>query len=343
MSILERKESLYEDEKKLQQTIVQTKEEIEKLEQEIINAATEKTQVETDRALLEEKAKEVDENVIKIDEVLANLKEESYRLHNKKELLEMEEHKQTDNMWEQYEMTYSACLAFKKDLGSIVDMKKQADQLRAKIKVIGHVNVNAVSEFEETKSRFEFLSAQRQDIEKAEEALIELINQLTMQMHEIFREQFKNIAENFSVVFQELFGGGMAFLQLVDEDNILESGIEIIAKPPGKKLQNMTLLSGGERTLTAIALLFGILKLKPSPFCVLDEIEAALDDANVLRFAQYLGSFSKDTQFIVITHRKGTMERADTLYGVTMQERGVSTVLSIKLEEATKYLDKKTS
>lgn len=343
MSILERKESLYEDEKKLQQTIVQTKEEIEKLEQEIINAATEKAQVETDRALLEEKAKEVDENVIKIDEVLANLKEESYRLHNKKELLEMEEHKQTDNMWEQYEMTYSACLAFKKDLGSIVDMKKQADQLRAKIKVIGHVNVNAVSEFEETKSRFEFLSAQRQDIEKAEEALVELINQLTMQMHEIFREQFKNIAENFSVVFQELFGGGMAFLQLVDEDNILESGIEIIAKPPGKKLQNMTLLSGGERTLTAIALLFGILKLKPSPFCVLDEIEAALDDANVLRFAQYLGSFSKDTQFIVITHRKGTMERADTLYGVTMQERGVSTVLSIKLEEATKYLDKKTS
>lgn len=343
VSILERKDSLYEDEKKLKVTIEQAKEEIERLEQEIMSAGAQKVQAEADRALLEEKASEVDERVLKVDEVLANLKEESYRLHNKKEMLEMEENKQTDTMWEQYELTYSACVAFKKDLGMIADMRKQADQLRAKIKVIGHVNVNAVSEFEETKTRFEFLSTQRQDIEKAEAALIELINQLTAKMHEIFREQFQSIAENFSIVFKELFGGGMAFLQLVDEENILESGIEIIAKPPGKKLQNMTLLSGGERTLTAIALLFGILKLKPSPFCVLDEIEAALDDANVLRFAEYLGSFSKDTQFIVITHRKGTMERADTLYGVTMQERGVSTVLSIKLEEATKYLDKKTS
>ncbi|MEG0152415.1 MAG: AAA family ATPase, partial [Cellulosilyticaceae bacterium] len=159
----------------------------------------------------------------------------------------------------------------------------------------------------------------------------------------IFREQFTSIAANFSEVFKELFGGGTAFLQLTDEDNILESGIEIIAKPPGKKLQNMTLLSGGERTLTAIALVFGILKLKPSPFCVLDEIEAALDDANVIRFAEYLNSLSQETQFIVITHRKGTMERADTLYGVTMQERGISKVLSIKLEDATEYLDKKSS
>ena len=343
MSILERKESLYEDEKKLQQTILQTKEEIKVLAEQITEAVQEKEQVERDRITLEEKVKEADNRVIQIDEVLGNLKEENYRLCNKKELLEMEEHKQTDNIWEQYEMTYSACLAFKRDLGSSIDMKKKADQLRAKIKGIGHVNVNAVSEFEETKSRFEFLANQRQDIEKAEATLIELINQLTIQMHDIFKEQFKNIAENFSQVFKELFGGGTAFLQLIDEENILESGIEIIAKPPGKKLQNMTLLSGGERTLTAIALLFGILKLKPSPFCVLDEIEAALDDANVLRFAQYLGSFSKDTQFIVITHRKGTMECADTLYGVTMQERGVSTVLSIKLEEATQYLDKKTS
>lgn len=343
VSILERKEALHEDEEKLKVTIKKTEEEIEKLEEEIMNAQAEKVHVQEARAQLEEQSVSVDENAIKINEVLANLKEESYRLNNKKEMLEMEEKKQTDTMWEQYELTYSACLPFKKDLGAINDIKKQADQIRGKIKVIGHVNVNAISEFEEIRTRFEFLSKQRQDIEKAEAALVELINQLTMQMHEIFKEQFQNIAENFSLVFKELFGGGMAFLQLVDEENILESGIEIIAKPPGKKLQNMTLLSGGERTLTAIALLFGILKLKPSPFCVLDEIEAALDDANVLRFAEYLGSFSKETQFIVITHRKGTMERADTLYGVTMQERGVSTVLSIKLEEATKYMDKKTS
>lgn len=343
VSILERKEALHEDEIKLKAAIEKTKEEIEKLEQDIMNAQAEKVHAEELRVELEEKAIAVDERAVKVDELLANLKEESYRLNNKKEILEIEEKKQTDNIWDQYELTYSACLAFKKDLGVMSEMKKQAEQIRGKIKVIGHVNVNAVAEFEETKSRFDFLSNQRQDIEKAEAALVELINQLTMQMHEIFREQFHNIAENFTLVFKELFGGGMAFLQLVDEENILESGIEIVAKPPGKKLQNMTLLSGGERTLTAIALLFGILKLKPSPFCVLDEIEAALDDANVLRFAEYLGSFSKDTQFIVITHRKGTMERADTLYGVTMQERGVSTVLSIKLEEATQYLDKKTS
>lgn len=342
-SILERKEALHEDEQKLRQSIGQVQDIIIKLEEQIAQAVQVKVQVEKDRILLEEEVKKVEEQVIQLDEIIGNLKEENYRLYNKKELLEMEEHKQTDNIWEQYEMTYSACLAFKRDIGSSIEMKKKSDQLRAKIKGIGHVNVNAVSEFEDTKTRFEFLMNQRQDIEKAEATLMELINQLTVQMHDIFRKQFANIAKNFSDVFKELFGGGTAFLQLVDENNILESGIEIIAKPPGKKLQNMTLLSGGERTLTAIALLFGILKLKPSPFCVLDEIEAALDDANVLRFAQYLKSFSEETQFIVITHRKGTMEYADTLYGVTMQERGVSTVLSIKLEEATQYLDKKTN
>lgn len=343
LNIIERKDSLLEDEKKIRLTIEDTHETIKKLGEEIENSKQSKVDLEKGRVQLEETLSNYEKEIERILERVAKLKEEHYRLTTRKEMVELEEKKQSDNMWEQYELTYSACLPFKKDMGPIVEMKKLADRLHAQIKVIGHVNVNAVVEFEETKTRFEFLSTQRQDIEKAEATLMELIDQLTAQMHEIFREQFTVIAENFSYVFKELFGGGMAFLQLVDEENILESGIEIIAKPPGKKLQNMTLLSGGERTLTAIALLFGILKLKPSPFCVLDEIEAALDDANVLRFAEYLGNLSKDTQFIVITHRKGTMERADTLYGVTMQERGVSTVLSIKLEEATKYLDKKTS
>lgn len=343
LNIIERKDSLLEDEKKIRLTIEDTHETIKKLGEEIENSKQSKVDLEKGRVQLEETLSNYEKEIERILERVAKLKEEHYRLTTRKEMVELEEKKQSDNMWEQYELTYSACLPFKKDMGPIVEMKKLADRLRAQIKVIGHVNVNAVVEFDETKTRFEFLSTQRQDIEKAEATLMELIDQLTAQMHEIFREQFTVIAENFSYVFKELFGGGMAFLQLVDEENILESGIEIIAKPPGKKLQNMTLLSGGERTLTAIALLFGILKLKPSPFCVLDEIEAALDDANVLRFAEYLGNLSKDTQFIVITHRKGTMERADTLYGVTMQERGVSTVLSIKLEEATKYLDKKTS
>ncbi|MEF9958378.1 MAG: chromosome segregation protein SMC [Niameybacter sp.] len=343
LSIVERKDSLIKDEKKIHEVIEEAQVKIQKLGEAIEASKQGKVDLEQGRIKLEETLASYDQALEKVSERIANLKEENYRLTTKKEMVDLEEKKQSDTMWDQYELTYSACLPFKKDMGPLVEMKKQSDRLRAQIKVIGHVNVNAVVEFDETKTRFEFLSEQRQDIEKAEAGLMELIDQLTAKMHEIFRAQFSVIAENFSYVFQELFGGGMAFLQLVDEENILESGIEIIAKPPGKKLQNMTLLSGGERTLTAIALLFGILKLKPSPFCVLDEIEAALDDANVLRFAEYLGSLSKDTQFIVITHRKGTMERADTLYGVTMQERGVSTVLSIKLEEATKYLDKKTS
>lgn len=343
LGIVERKDALLEDEKRIVLSIEEAKEKILELGQAIEVSKQARINLEQSRVQLEETLVNLETQVTKITEQISNLKEENYRLTTKKEMVELEEKKLSDMMWEQYELTYSACLPFKKEVGSLSEMKKDSDRLRAQIKVIGHVNVNAVAEFEETRTRFEFLSTQRQDIEKAEVALMELIDQLTAKMHEIFREQFSVIAENFSYVFKELFGGGMAFLQLVDEDNILESGIEIIAKPPGKKLQNMTLLSGGERTLTAIALLFGILKLKPSPFCVLDEIEAALDDANVLRFAEYLGSLSKETQFIVITHRKGTMERADTLYGVTMQERGVSTVLSIKLEEATKYLDKKTS
>ncbi len=165
---------------------------------------------------------------------------------------------------------------------------------------------------------------------------MKVIDELSEMMRKQFKEQFSVISENFNEVFRQMFGGGEAYLRLADEKDVLESGIEIIARPPGKKLQNMMLLSGGERALTAIAILFGILKMKPSPFCILDEIEAALDDANVNRFAEYLKSFSGDTQFIVITHRKGTMEAADVMYGVTMQERGVSKVLSVKFEEAQK-------
>ena len=208
--------------------------------------------------------------------------------------------------------------------------------LKGQIKELGHVNVNAIEEYRETKERYEFLTGQRDDILSAEEKLMVMVNELTELMKKQFAEQFKVISENFNVVFKEMFGGGKAYLKLSDETNVLDSGIEIIAQPPGKNLQNMMLLSGGERALTAIAILFSILKMKPSPFCVLDEIEAALDDANVNRFAQYLKRFSDDTQFIVITHRKGTMESADTMYGVTMQEKGVSKIISVKFEDAEK-------
>ncbi|MEG1827949.1 MAG: chromosome segregation protein SMC [Cellulosilyticaceae bacterium] len=342
-SIVTRKEELLLDKEKIENNILLLQKQIEELEQKIIESNALKVKCEQDREQLDIEEEKIQERLDNVTETLSNLRQESFRLDNRKEILDLEKQKQSDNIWEQYELTYGGCLLFRKELGNLQEMKREVEKIRAKIKVIGSVNVNAIEQFEEASQRYEFLNAQKTDVEKAEGTLVELIDRLTEQMYAIFREQFTSIAANFSEVFKELFGGGTAFLQLTDEDNILESGIEIIAKPPGKKLQNMTLLSGGERTLTAIALVFGILKLKPSPFCVLDEIEAALDDANVIRFAEYLNSLSQETQFIVITHRKGTMERADTLYGVTMQERGISKVLSIKLEDATEYLDKKSS
>ena len=209
---------------------------------------------------------------------------------------------------------------------------------KGKIRALGDVNVGAIEQHKEVKERFEFLTAQREDILAAEEKLRQIIEELSILMEQQFREQFKVISENFSEVFREMFGGGRAQLRLTDAAHVLESPIEIVAQPPGKNLQNMQLLSGGERALTAIAILFSILKMKPSPFCILDEIEAALDDANVSRYAQYLKKFAEETQFIVITHRKGTMEHADVLYGVTMQEKGISKLISVDFSEAEKSI-----
>ena len=340
----------------------QLKETIEKYEAEILHLKEESTQIteqikedekrieeaqnqrkayEVKKLELEQKEKALNETANGLSEKINLLKEEKYRLDNKKENSLLQKQTWGNTMWEQYEITYNRALSYKNEAFSINEYKKQALDLKGRIKEIGNVNVNAVEAYQETKTRYEFLMTQKTDIEKAADALVEMIEKLMEEMKDIFRVQFALIARNFSEVFKELFGGGEAYLELVDEENILESGIEIIAKPPGKKLQNMSLLSGGERTLTAISLIFGILKLKPSPFCVLDEIEAALDDANVIRFANYLEKLSSETQFIVITHRKGTMEHAHTLYGVTQQERGVSTILSIQLDDVDDYMDKK--
>lgn len=328
----------------LSETIAGVQEEMLLLKDKIADCSTRREAYHAQKLAFEEEEVVIDKKTTDVLEQLEQLKEERYRLESKKQNWDMQRQNLGNMMWEQYELTYNHALSYKQDLGSISDLRKESSAIKAEIKSIGSVNVNAVEEYTETKIRYEFLSTQKADIQQAEMTLLEMIENLTLQMKAIFSEQFKMIAANFTLVFKELFGGGEAYLELSDEQNILESGIEIIAKPPGKKLQNMSLLSGGERTLTAISLLFGILKLKPSPFCVLDEIESALDDANVLRFAEYLHKLSDETQFIVITHRKGTMERAHTLYGVTMQERGVSTLLSIKLGDANHYLDqKKTS
>jgi chromosome segregation protein len=216
-----------------------------------------------------------------------------------------------------------------------------ADSARKKVKLIklaieelGTVNLGAIDEFERVSERFNFLKEQREDLMKAKETLYEVINEMDQEMIKRFKESFFEIQHHFQIIFAELFGGGRADLQLTDPENLLSTGVDILAQPPGKKLQHLALLSGGERALTAIALLFSILKVRPVPFCILDEVEAALDDANVHRFAQYLRVFSRETQFICVTHRKGTMEEADVLYGVTMQESGVSNIVSVKLEES---------
>lgn len=269
-------------------------------------------------------------------ESVSMLKNDIFRTETKIERLKEDRQRIVDEIWEEYEITYQMAEKERNTELSSADADKGVKSLKAAIKELGNVNVNAIDEYREVKERFEFLTAQRDDIIAAEDKLMVMINDLTELMKTQFAEQFKIISENFNEVFKEMFGGGKAYLKLSDETNVLDSGIDIIAQPPGKNLQNMMLLSGGERALTAIAILFSILKMKPSPFCVLDEIEAALDDANVNRYANYLKRFSAETQFIVITHRKGTMEAADTMYGVTMQEKGVSKIISVKFEDAEK-------
>ncbi|MCI5680324.1 MAG: chromosome segregation protein SMC [Bacteroidales bacterium] len=268
-------------------------------------------------------------------ETAGKLENELFRISTKKEKLEEEKQRITTQMWEEYEMTLRMAQEYAANLPEDGE-KRTVKEWKNMIRALGDVNVGAIEQYKEVKERYEFLTAQREDILEAEEKLRQIIEELSVLMEKQFREQFAVISENFSKVFQEMFGGGKAYLKLMDTEHVLESPIEIVAQPPGKNLQNMQLLSGGERALTAIAILFSILKMKPSPFCILDEIEAALDDANVSRFAQYLKRFSEETQFIVITHRKGTMEQADVLYGVTMQEKGISKLISVDFSDAQK-------
>lgn len=262
------------------------------------------------------------------------LDKECFRLNGQKEKLSEQADQQISYMWEEYELTYSTALNYPMDEEiSLTQAKKMISEIKVKIKELGDVNVNAIEDYKNLSERYEFLTGQREDLIKAEEALLQIIHELDTEMRIQFAEKFKAINEQFDIVFKELFGGGKADLELTENEDILEAGIRINAQPPGKKLQNMMQLSGGEKALTAISLLFAIQNLKPSPFCLLDEIEAALDDSNVKRFAKYLHKLTKDTQFIVITHRRGTMASADILYGITMQEKGVSTLVSVSLIE----------
>ena len=262
----------------------------------------------------------------------SGLDKETYRLNAQKEKLEGSMEAQINYMWDEYEITLSNAAALRDEsLNDLSVMKKDISSLKDQIRKLGDVNVNAIEDYKNLMERYGFLKNQHDDLVEAEQTLLGIIEELDSAMRRQFQEKFGQIGREFDKVFKELFGGGKGTLELQEEEDILEAGIRIIAQPPGKKLQNMMQLSGGEKALTAIALLFAIQNLKPSPFCLLDEIEAALDENNVGRFVKYLHKLTKNTQFIVITHRRGTMEQADRLYGITMQEKGISTLVSVNL------------
>ena len=307
--------------------------------------------IENSKELFEEINKEIEESQKKREELnqkhkaflkkredlaahMAELDKESFRLTSKKEGYEEALEKQINYMWEEYELTYNHALEIRDEsLTDSAEMRRRIQELKTEIRKLGSVNVNAIEDFKNLSERYEFMKTQHDDLVEAEATLKKIIEELDEAMRKQFTEQFAKISQEFNQVFKQLFGGGKGTLELMDDEDVLEAGIRIIAQPPGKKLQNMMQLSGGEKALTAISLLFAIQNLKPSPFCLLDEIEAALDDSNVTRFAQYLHKLTKNTQFIVITHRRGTMTAADRLYGITMQEKGVSTLVSVDLLE----------
>lgn len=323
-------ESQIDDKEKNKQSIFENAEQLKeeytkfiKMQEELINYKNE----------VNKELDELEKSIQRQTETKNAIEKQLSRFEVRKEQLENERKNLYNNMWEEYEITYVVAKNYEKLDMSSEDLVKEERNLKNQMKALGNVNMNAVEEYAEISEKYQFLIKNRDDIKQSEEKLIGIIEQLNVLMEEQFREQFKVISDNFAETFKEMFGGGEASLKLSNDQDILNCGIDIIVQPPGKTLQNMMLLSGGEKALTAISLLFAILKMKPSPFCILDEIEAALDDANVNRYADYLKNFVDDTQFIVITHRKGTMEAADILYGVTMQEKGVSKLVSVKFDE----------
>lgn len=319
--------------------ITQKQNDISEIEQTILNSHT--TQGETEERLKtdvtrKEELTEKQKNFFTIREELAekkgSLDKEVYRLNTQKEKLENSLEAQINYMWDEYEITLTDAASLRnEEMNDLPVMKREIAALKDQIRKLGDVNVNAIEDYKNLMERYDFLKTQHDDLVEAEQTLIGIIDELDKAMRKQFQEKFGQISREFDKVFKELFGGGKGTLELQEDEDILEAGIRIIAQPPGKKLQNMMQLSGGEKALTAIALLFAIQNLKPSPFCLLDEIEAALDENNVGRFAKYLHKLTKNTQFIVITHRRGTMEKADRLYGITMQEKGISTLVSVNL------------
>lgn len=324
-------EETQKDNENLKISIEDLQNQIEQIKENVANSTSKVEELKQERTMQNDKLAKTEEDISSEFNVLEGLKEQILKLDVKKAKLEQEIQEITDELWEEYELTPNNTEDYPKP-NNVMAAQKRVNELKSQIKDLGSINIDSIEEYKKTKERYDFMSEQRLDLENTAAKLRKIINEMLNTMQVQFREKFDIISKNFNEVFVELFGGGKAELILEDENNILECGIDIRVQPTGKKLQNMMLLSGGEKAFTAIALLFAILKMNPAPFCILDEIEAALDDVNVYRFAEYLKKFCKETQFLVITHRKGTMEAADTVYGVTMEENGVSKLLSIKLK-----------
>ncbi len=324
-------EQIKNDNKKQDELINETRQKIEQIKEEVENSWSKIEELKNVRIEKNEKLQKQEDDINSKFHTIEDLKSQIVKLEVKQSKQEEEINEIINKMWEEYELTPNTVENYKKP-ENVALTQKNVNSLRNDIRNLGSINIDSIEEYKTLKQRYDFMCEQRVDLEDTMAKLRKIIQDMTSIMKQQFKEKFEIINKNFSEVFKELFGGGNASLTLDDENNILECGIEITVQPPGKKLQNMMLLSGGEKAFTAIALLFAILKINPAPFCVLDEIEAALDDVNVYRYAEYLKKFSEKTQFLVITHRKGTMEAADTVYGVTMEENGISKLLSMKLK-----------
>ena len=320
-----------EEIKELYSKIEQGAQEIEKIKFEVTNSGSNIEKLKLDRVKANERLAKKEEEQTKQFEIIEGLKAQLVKLDMRKSKLDEDLQEKINKLWDEYELTPNSANEFKKP-DNVSLIQKKVNNLHSEIKQIGEVNVNSIEEYNNLRKRYDFMCEQRLDLENTMNKLNKIIQDITGTMKQQFKEKFAIINKNFNEVFSQLFGGGKASVSLEDENNVLECGINIFVQPPGKKLQNMLSLSGGERAFTAIALLFAILKLNPSPFCVLDEIEAALDDVNIYRYAEFLKQFANNTQFLIITHRKGSMEAADTVYGVTMEEHGISKLLSMKLK-----------
>ena len=304
----------------------------ERVKAQLAGLASAKLALEAERGASDRHSRELNENVLNVERSVG-------RLEQKRATAAMEEKQILDRLWENYELSHSAAQEQRVELESVPKANRRIGELKREIGGLGNVNIGAIEEFDRVNTRYTYLVGQRDDVDKAKEELLGIIENITGEMTSIFKEQFALIRESFQETFLELFGGGKATLELEDENAVLDCGIEIKVQPPGKALKTLSLLSGGEKAFVAIALYFAILKVHPTPFCVMDEIEAALDEPNVIRVAHYMRKICDKTQFIVITHRRGTMEAADVLYGVTMQERGVSKVLTINMNDMAKELN----